>query len=82
MQPITAPADRAIRAAGEFPVVERAGRFHFYVRGLNISTSGCLIHRGDLPERDDHVVELDIHLPAQPEPMRVLAFTAWSEGSL
>ncbi len=79
---MTDVSNRGIRASAEFPVVEHAGRFQFYVRGLNISTSGCLVNRGDLPLREDHVVELEIHLPERETPMRVLASTVWTKGSL
>ena len=75
--------DRPLRASAEFPVMEREGRFSFWVRGVNLSTTGLMVNRGDVPLRSDPgLVHLELHLPRRSEPMRVMASSVWIKGSL
>ncbi len=74
---------RPLRAEAEFPVVEREGRFAFWVRGVNLSTTGVLVHRGDVPLRcDPGLVHLELFLPGRDDPLRVMASSVWTKGSL
>jgi hypothetical protein len=71
-----------LRGNFEFPVVERDGGFSFWCTALNVSPTGILIERGDQVERRrGSLVELELHLPDVPSPVRVLATFVWSNGT-
>jgi hypothetical protein len=71
-----------LRGRLEFPVVEREGGFSFWCTALDLSPTGILLERSDtLVRRQGSLLELELHLPEAPRPVRVLASYVWAEGT-
>ena len=73
-----------LRGRLEFPVMEREGGFSYWCTALDVSPTGIRIDRGgEVLARDrQSLVQLELHLPDLGEPLRVLATTVWSNGTL
>jgi hypothetical protein len=64
-----------LRAATTFPVLLCEGPHAAHCRALELSASGIVVERGRaLSEREQHAgLKLELFLPGQPGPVRVLA---------
>jgi hypothetical protein len=71
-----------LRGRLEFPVVEHEGGFSFWCTALDLSPTGILLERnGSFARREGSLIELELHLPECPRPVRVIACYAWGEGT-